>query len=62
MKKFAVLRKIGAFNAEVVREFDEYNDAEQFRILMTRSEDNDRIEYFTIQNLSYCDPKEMPSA
>lgn len=61
MKKFAVLKKIGIFNAEVVREFDECSDAEEFRALMQRSEENPRIEYFTIENLSYRDPNEMPA-
>ena len=56
MKKFAVLRKIGIFNATVVREFDNKEDAESFRTLMCRTEENERIEYFTIENLSYQDP------
>ena len=60
MKKFAVLRKVGVFDATVVREFGEKSDAEQFRALMCRSEDNKHTEYFTIENLSYRDPNEMP--
>lgn len=59
MKKFAVLQKIGVFNATVVREFDNKEDAESFRTLMQRSEENERIEYFTIENLSGSDPKCM---
>lgn len=56
MKKFAVLRKIGIFNAEVVREFDNREDAESFRALLCRSEENERITYATFENLSYIDP------
>lgn len=59
MKKFAVLRKIGVFNASVVREFNTSDDAEAFRALMCRSEDNDHTEYFVVENLSYRDPNEM---
>lgn len=56
MKKFAVLQKIGAFSATVVREFDNREDAEQFRVLLYRSEENERITYATVENLSYTDP------
>lgn len=56
MKKFAVLQKIGNFNATVVREFDNSEDAESFRALLCRSEENERITYATVENLSYIDP------
>ena len=46
MKKFAVLQKIGAFNARVVREFDNEGDAIDFASLMESSEDNQSIKYY----------------
>ena len=46
MKKFAVLQKIGVFNATVVREFDNEGDAIDFARLMESSEDNQRIKYY----------------
>ena len=57
MKKFAVLQKIGFFAPTVVRDFDDKDDAEAFRALMCKSEDNNSTEYFTIENLSYRDPQ-----
>lgn len=57
MKKFAVLRKIADSDASVVREFDEYNDAEQFRVLLTRSEDKKYIKYYLVENRSFADSK-----
>lgn len=57
MKKFAVLKKIGDYNADVVREFDECSDAEQFRALLTRSETKEYIKYYVAENLSFTDPK-----
>ena len=46
MKKFAVLQKIGIFNATVIREFDNVDDAKDYAKLMRKSEDNERIGYF----------------
>lgn len=46
MKKFAVLQKIGAFSATVVREFDNEGDAIDFARLMESSEDNQSIKYY----------------
>ena len=46
MKKFIVLSKIGFFNATVVREFDNEDDAAEYQALMQRSEDNERVTYF----------------
>lgn len=46
MKKFAVLQKIGAFSARVVREFDNEGDAIDFARLMESSEDNKSIKYY----------------
>ena len=47
MKKFAVLRKIGIFNATVVREFNEKGPqlALDFARALALSEDNEQIEY-----------------
>ena len=46
MKKFAVLQKIGKFNARVVREFDNEGDAIDFARLMESSEDSSCIKYY----------------
>lgn len=46
MKKFAVLQKIGDFNARVVREFDNESDAIDFARLMESSEDNASIKFY----------------
>lgn len=46
MKKFAVLQKIGAFSATVIREFDNEGDAIDFARLMESSEDNKSIKYY----------------
>lgn len=46
MKKFAVLQKVGNFNASVVREFDNEGDAIDFARLMESSEDNESIKYY----------------
>ena len=51
MKEFAVLQKIGAFNANVVRDFDAYADAYAFAQLMKKSETNERIKYFVVSNV-----------
>lgn len=45
MKQFAVLKKIGDFNASVVREFDNEEDAIQFANLLQGSEEKDYITY-----------------
>lgn len=49
MKKYVVLSKIGFFNATVIREFDNENDAMEYQALMQKSEDNERITYFTAE-------------
>jgi len=46
MKKFAVLQKIGDFNAKVVREFDNESDAIDFARLMESSEDKESTKYY----------------
>lgn len=38
MKQFAVLKKIGDFPANCVREFDNLNDARAFKNLLSSSE------------------------
>ena len=49
MKKFIVLSKVGFFNATVVREFDNENDAMEYQALMQKSEDSDRVTYFVAE-------------
>lgn len=51
MKEFAVMKKIGIFGADVVRDFDSYADAYAFAILMKKSETNPRIRYFVASNI-----------
>lgn len=46
MKQYAVLRKIGAFNASVVREFDDKESATEFASLLAKSEDKEFTKYF----------------
>jgi len=51
MKKYAVLRKIGIFNADVVREFDELKTAVAFASLLTASEEHERTVYYVAEIL-----------
>lgn len=51
MKKYMVLRKIGIFNAEEVRQFDNLDDARMFRNLLSSSEENERIQYNIVEVL-----------
>ena len=51
MKKYMVLRKIGIFNAEEVRQFDNLDDARMFRNLLSSSEENERILYNIVEVL-----------
>lgn len=53
MKKFAVLKKVGTFGAEVEREFDDIDDALSFEVLMAKTEDNERVSYTTVANVSF---------
>ena len=50
MKKFAVLKKIGNFNATVEREFDNIDDARMFKNLLATSESKG-WEYFVAEVL-----------
>lgn len=45
MKKYVVLRKIGIFNADAVRSFDDQKDAYDYANLMSKSETSDRTKY-----------------
>lgn len=58
MKKFAVLKKVDMFDARVVREFDKYEDADAFRVLMQISEEPDNIKttYLVFENRTDADP------
>ena len=51
MKKYIVLRKIGIFNAEEVRQFDNLDDARMFRNLLNTSEEYERTQYFIVEVL-----------
>lgn len=51
MKKFAVLKKIDGFNANVVREFDTESDANAFAQLLQSSETKSFITYYVCQVL-----------
>lgn len=51
MKKYMILRKIGIFNAEEVRQFDNLDDARMFRNLLSSSEENERIQYNIVEVL-----------
>lgn len=46
MKQYAVLKKIGAFSADVVREFDDKESAITFASLLIKSETNKSTRYF----------------
>lgn len=51
MKKFAVLKKIGTFSAQVEREFDNIDDARMFRNLLNVSKTSEHIEYYIVEVL-----------
>ena len=49
MKDYAVLKKIGDYNAEAIREFDTLDKATAFAVLMAESEEKKYIKYFIAQ-------------
>ena len=49
MKQFVVLKKIGVFSATVVREFDNKENAQQYRELMQTSEDYEHTKYYVAE-------------
>lgn len=51
MKKYMVIKKIGSFSADEVRQFDNLDDARQFKYLMTVSEGYDRCNYYVVEVL-----------
>lgn len=51
MKKYVVLRKIGAYSADEVRGFDNLNDAKAFRDLLAVSEDHESARYYVVEVL-----------
>jgi len=51
MKKYAVLHKIGSFNAECEREFDNIDDARAFRNLLNISKDYEHTHYYIVEVL-----------
>lgn len=52
MKKYAVLQKIGSFNATVEREFDELKTAVAFAAILTASEEHARTTYYVAEILN----------
>lgn len=51
MKKYAVLRKIGSFNASVEREFDDFETAVAFAAILTASEEHNHTTYHVAEIL-----------
>lgn len=49
MKKYIVLKKIGIFGAEEVRQFDNLDDARAFRNLLSTSEEHKRTTYYVAE-------------
>ena len=54
MKKFAVLQKIGRFDARAIREFDCEEDANAFADLMARSEEDENTKFFVAKDICEC--------
>ena len=53
MKKYMVIKKIGSFNADEVRQFDNLDDARQFRNLLALSEEYERCNYYVVEVLEW---------
>ena len=53
MRKYIVLKQIGDFPATVTRSFDSKEEAEQFARLLVSSETNERITYYTAENVVF---------
>ena len=51
MKKYMILKKIGTFSADEVRQFDNLDDARMFRNLLNTSEEYERTQYFIVEVL-----------
>lgn len=51
MKKYMVIKKIGSFNADEVRQFDNLDDARQFKNLLASSEDYKKCNYYVVEVL-----------
>ena len=51
MKKYMILKKVGIFNADEVRQFDNLDDARMFRNLLNTSEEYERTQYFIVEVL-----------
>ena len=52
MKKYQVLKKIGAWSATVEREFDEEDDARLFMALLQKSETNKSVKLYVSKIIS----------
>lgn len=50
MKKYIVIKKIGSFPADEVRQFDNLDDARQFKNLLASSE-NGNWNYYVVEVL-----------
>ena len=51
MKKYMILKKVGIFNADEVRQFDNLDDARMFRNLLNASEEYERTQSFIVEVL-----------
>lgn len=50
MEKYMVIKKIGSFHADEVRQFDDLDDARQFKNLLASSE-NGNWKYYVVEVL-----------
>ena len=51
MKRYMILKKIGTFSADEVRQFDNLDDARMFRNLLNTSEDCKHVEFIVVEVL-----------
>lgn len=51
MKKYMILKKVGTFSADEVRQFDNLDDARMFRNLLNASEEYERTQHFIVEVL-----------
>lgn len=51
MKKYMILKKVGTFSADEVRQFDNLDDARMFRNLLNTSEDCKHVEFIVVEVL-----------
>ena len=51
MKRYMILKKVGTFSADEVRQFDNLDDARMFRNLLNTSEDCKHVEFIVVEVL-----------